>query len=55
VDSEIEPTPTMATTVDSAFIIGIAKLEKNLVIMLDLAAVLSIQEMSVLHSLPVTG
>lgn len=54
-DSEIEPTPTMVTTVDSTFIIGIAKLEKHLVIMLDLEAVFSKQEMSVLHALPVEG
>ena len=37
----IEPAPAIATTVDSAFITGIARLEKGLVILLDLDKVLS--------------
>jgi purine-binding chemotaxis protein CheW len=51
-DENIEPTPPMVSTVDSAFITGIAKLEGRLVILLDLARVLSTQEQSSLRALP---
>jgi purine-binding chemotaxis protein CheW len=40
----VEPTPTIATSVDSTFITGIAKLEDRLVILLDLKKVLSREE-----------
>jgi purine-binding chemotaxis protein CheW len=40
----IEPPPPMVTTVDSAFITGIAKVGEQLVILLDLGRVLSTQE-----------
>jgi purine-binding chemotaxis protein CheW len=43
-DETIEPPPPMVTTVNSAFIKGIAKLEGQLVILLDLSKVLSIEE-----------
>ena len=43
-DGAVEPAPAIATTVDSTFITGIAKLEGRLVILLDLDRVLSIQE-----------
>jgi purine-binding chemotaxis protein CheW len=43
-EEAIEPTPPIITTVDSAFITGIAKLESRLIIFLDLAKVLSINE-----------
>lgn len=41
---DIEPPAPMVTTVDSAFITGIAKVENRLIILLDLAKVLTIQE-----------
>ena len=43
-DSVIEPAPPMITTVDSAFITGIAKIDTRLVILLDLGKVLSAEE-----------
>jgi purine-binding chemotaxis protein CheW len=43
-DETIEPPPPMVTTVNSAFIKGIAKLEGQLVILLDLSKVLSLEE-----------
>ena len=54
-DSTVEPAPAIATTVDSAFITGIAKLDGRLVILLDLNRVLSTQEqedLSVLQGQP---
>lgn len=43
-DEAIEPPPPMATTINSAFILGIAKLEGQLVILLDLEKILSVEE-----------
>ena len=43
-DSVIEPPPPMVSNVNSEFIIGVAKIDKRLVIMLDLAKVLSVEE-----------
>ncbi|NMC13989.1 MAG: chemotaxis protein CheW [Chloroflexi bacterium] len=43
-EEAIEPTPPIITTVDSAFITGIAKLESKLIILLDLGKVLSIND-----------
>ncbi len=48
-DESVEPPPAMVTTVDAAFITGIAKIDgqeesDRLVILLDLGKVLSIQE-----------
>ena len=51
-DEDIEPPPPMVTTVDSAFITGIAKLGGRLVILLDLGQVLSLEEKSNLSILP---
>jgi purine-binding chemotaxis protein CheW len=51
-DSDVEPTPRLVTTVDSEFITGIAKLDGRLVILLDLGAVLSVQEKTALEALP---
>ena len=52
-DETIEPPPPMVTTIDSSFITGIAKMEKRLIILLDLAKVLSIHEQSALSALAV--
>ena len=51
-DKEIEPAPSMVTTIDSDFITGIAKVNERLVILLDLGAILSNQEQGelILHS-----
>ena len=43
-ESVIEPPPPMVSNVNSEFIIGVAKIDKRLVIMLDLAKVLSVEE-----------
>lgn len=49
-DDSIEPPPAMVTTVNSAFIKGIAKLADRLVIILDLGKVLTIEEKAFLAS-----
>ena len=51
-DSVIEPTPPMISSVDTAFITGIAKLDNRLVILLDLTRVLSTKEQTSLQALP---
>jgi purine-binding chemotaxis protein CheW len=43
-DESVEPVPTMVATVDSSFLVGIAKIDERLVILLDLQRVLSVQE-----------
>jgi len=43
-DKVIEPSPPMVSNVNSEFIIGVAKIDKRLVILLDLAKVLSGEE-----------
>jgi len=43
-EESIEPTPPLVTTLDSAFITGIAKLDGRLIILLDLGKVLLINE-----------
>lgn len=48
----IEPPSPIVTTVDSAFIRGIAKTKDRLIILLDLGKVLSSQEKIELHTLP---
>ncbi|MBN1537700.1 MAG: chemotaxis protein CheW [Anaerolineales bacterium] len=50
-EEAIEPTPPIVTTVDSAFITGIAKLEDKLIILLDLGKVLSFNEQEKLLAL----
>jgi purine-binding chemotaxis protein CheW len=51
-DEIIEPPPPMVTTVNSAFIKGIAKLDDRLVILLDLDRVLTVEEKTELNYLP---
>jgi purine-binding chemotaxis protein CheW len=51
-DEIIEPPPPMVTTVNSAFIKGIAKLDDRLVILLDLDRVLTVEEKEELNYLP---
>ena len=51
-EGAVEAAPAIATTVDSAFITGIAKLDGRLVILLDLHRVLSTQEQVDLSTLP---
>ena len=51
-EDSIEPTPPIVSTIDSSFIIGIAKVDERLVILLDLASVLNEKEKSSLKSLP---
>ncbi len=43
-DSVIEPPPPMVSNINSEFIVGVAKIDKRLVILLDLAKVLSVEE-----------
>ncbi len=43
-DSVIEPPPPMVSNINSEFIIGVAKIDKRLVILLDLTKVLSFEE-----------
>jgi purine-binding chemotaxis protein CheW len=49
-DDSIEPPPPMVTTVNSAFIKGIAKMTDRLVIILDLGKVLTTEERAFLAS-----
>jgi purine-binding chemotaxis protein CheW len=51
-EESIEPTPPIVSTIDSSFIIGIAKVDERLVILLDLASVLTDKEKSSLKKLP---
>jgi len=43
-DNVIEPPPPMVSNVNSEFIVGVAKIDKRLVILLDLAKVLTTEE-----------
>lgn len=43
-DSVIEPPPPMVSNVNSEFIVGVAKIDKRLVILLDLVKVLTTEE-----------
>jgi purine-binding chemotaxis protein CheW len=49
-EAAIEPPPSLVTTLESAFITGIAKLDSRLVILLDLGKVLSKQEQAQLEN-----
>jgi purine-binding chemotaxis protein CheW len=51
-DGTVEPAPGMVTTVDTTFIKGIAKVDERLIILLDLAEVLSTKEKASLTALP---
>jgi purine-binding chemotaxis protein CheW len=50
-DNVIEPPPPMASNVNSSFIIGVAKIDNRLVILLDLAKILSTEEVNQLSYL----
>lgn len=50
-DSVIEPPPPMVSNINSEFIIGVAKIDKRLVILLDLAKVLTANETKQIVSL----
>ena len=52
-EDSIEPPPPMVTTVNSAFIRGIAKLEGQLIILLDLSKVLSLEDKAIFSELAV--
>lgn len=54
-DEAVEPPPPMVTSVDTAFITGIAKVSDRLVILLDLGKVLSLEEEASLEAIPVAG
>jgi purine-binding chemotaxis protein CheW len=55
-EGSIEPTPPMITSVDSNFIVGIAKVNESLVILVDLGSVLTPSEKGVIQkALPVAG
>jgi len=47
----IEPPPPMVTAVDTAFIVGMAKVDERLIILLDLAKALTSQEQAELHAM----
>lgn len=49
-DEAIEPPPSLSTTIDSSFISGIAKLDDQLVILLDHEKILSTEEQTKLAS-----
>lgn len=50
-EEAIEPTPPIVSTVDSAFITGIAKVDNRLIILLDLGKVLSLSDQEKLSTL----
>jgi purine-binding chemotaxis protein CheW len=43
-DEDVEPPPSMVTSVHSSFVVGIAKIDTRLVILLDLKKILSLEE-----------
>jgi purine-binding chemotaxis protein CheW len=51
-EEEVEPAPCMVTSVDSSFIIGIAKIEGRLVMLLDLGKVFTAQEKPEFYEIP---
>jgi len=54
-NDSIEPPSPVVTTVDSAFIRGIAKVGERLIILLDLSQVLTLEEANQAQALPVTA
>jgi purine-binding chemotaxis protein CheW len=50
-EQSIEPPPPLVTTEDPAFIVGIVKVDERLIILLELAKVLTSQEQAVLHAM----
>ncbi|MCE1254274.1 MAG: chemotaxis protein CheW [Anaerolineae bacterium] len=51
-ENVVEATPPMISSIDTAFITGIAKLDNRLIILLDLSKVLSSKEQNSLQALP---
>jgi len=51
-ESAIEPTPPMVTTVDSAYITAIAKVEERLITLVDLTKILNTVEQKSLQTEP---
>lgn len=54
-DEAIEPPPPMVTTINSAFITGVAKVGERLIILLDLAKVLTLSEKEQVAGLEATS
>lgn len=54
-EQSVEPAPSIATTVDSNFIAGVAKVEQRLIILLDLEKVLSTEEQNTLVNITTSG
>jgi purine-binding chemotaxis protein CheW len=54
-DSVIEPPPPMVSNINSEYIIGVAKIDKRLVILLDLSKVLTFEEKLQITNTAVTG
>lgn len=54
-DSVVEPPPPMVSNINSEFIIGVAKIDKRLVILLDLAKVLTLSEKDQIIKMAVKG
>lgn len=52
-DETIEPLPAMLSTVDAAFLKGIARLEKRLIILLELGKVLNLDEQKSIEAMTV--
>jgi purine-binding chemotaxis protein CheW len=52
-EGAVESAPAIATTIDSSFIKGIAKIEERLVILLDLTQVLSTKEQTTIESISI--
>jgi purine-binding chemotaxis protein CheW len=50
-EETVEPLPPMVNTVDSAFLKGIVRLEKRLIILLELGKVLNVEEQQALESI----
>lgn len=51
----IHPAPDLVTTIDSAYLRGIAKIDERLIMLLDLGKVLSIGEQADLQEMPVVS
>ena len=54
-DEMVEPPPALVLSIDTAFIVGIARLDSRLVILLDLSRVISQGEQALLEALPAAG
>lgn len=54
-DSVIEPPPPMVSNINSEFISGVAKIDKRLVILLDLAKVLTVDEKAQVANMTAKG